>query len=115
LILRFLERGLRNADAHANVVVDVEGDLQVKLRDGAVETVIPNQVYGRTAGLRSVLDGVDIAMDHASIRDLERKGYDASNEPMPLCPRASSSALLRNSPKSTPRDGCRRSNDANTR
>jgi hypothetical protein len=72
LILRFLERRLRNAEAHANVVVDVQGTLQVKQRDGTVETVIPNHVYGRAAGLRSVLDGVDVAMNHASIRDKEK-------------------------------------------
>jgi hypothetical protein len=83
LILRFLERGLRNAEAHANVVVDVQGTLQVKQRDGTVETVIPNHVYGRTAGLRSVLDGVDVALNHASIRDTEKHTFDLLREPMP--------------------------------
>jgi hypothetical protein len=83
LILRFLERGLRNADAHANAIVDAEGNLQVRLRDGTVETFVPNHVYGRTAGLRSVLDGIDIAMNHASIRDKEQKGLDPTVGPMP--------------------------------
>jgi hypothetical protein len=83
LILRFLERGLRNAEAHANVVVDVEGNLRVRQKDGTTETVIPNQVYGCTAGLRSVLDGVDIAMNHASIRDNEQHGRNPAAMPMP--------------------------------
>jgi SEC-C motif len=83
LILRFLERRLRNAEAHANVVVDVQGTLQVKQRDGTVKTVIPNHVYGRTAGLRSVLDGVDVAMNHASIRDKEKHTRDLLSKPMP--------------------------------
>jgi hypothetical protein len=83
LILRFLERNLRNADAHANVIFDDRGILHVKLRDGAVETFLPNHVYGRTAGLRSVLDGVDIAMNHASIRDTEHNS-DLLSKPRPL-------------------------------
>jgi SEC-C motif len=83
LILRFLERGLRNAEAHANVVVEVDGNLRVRQRDGTTETVNPNQVYGRTAGLRSLLDGVDIALNHAAIRDHERQGRDPATIPMP--------------------------------
>jgi hypothetical protein len=73
LILRFLARELRNADAHANVIVDGQGTLHVKLKDGTVQKAIPNQVYGATAGLRSVLDGIDIAVNHASIRDAEKQ------------------------------------------
>lgn len=82
LILRFLERNLRNAEAHANVFVDAKGALRVRLRDGSVETLIPNHVYGRTAGLRSVLDGVDIAMNHARSRDHQKHPPDLTG-PMP--------------------------------
>ena len=83
LLLRFLERALRNAEAHANVIVDFHGTLQVKLKDGTVESVYPNQVYGRTTGLRSILDGVDIAMNHASIVDNEKHVADLINKPIP--------------------------------
>ena len=72
LILRFLERDLRNADAHANVAVDARGNLRVRNNDGTIAVVVPNQMYGRTAGMRSLLDGIDVAMNHAFIRDLER-------------------------------------------
>lgn len=83
LILRFLERGLRNAEAHANVVIDAHGTLQVRLRDGSIDAVSPNHAYGRTTGLRSLLDGVDIAMNHASIRDKERHLAILHDAPMP--------------------------------
>jgi hypothetical protein len=76
LILRFLERDLRNADAHANVVLDAMGNLRVRNKDGTISVVVPNQVYGRTAGMRSLLDGIDVAMNHAFIRDLERDPRD---------------------------------------
>ncbi len=76
LILRFLERDLRNADAHANVVLDAMGNLRVRNRDGTTVVVVPNQIYGRTAGMRSLLDGIDVAMNHAFIRDLERDPRD---------------------------------------
>jgi hypothetical protein len=83
LLGRFLDRNLRNADAHSNVVVAEDGTLLVKMRDGMLETVIPNHAYGRTAGLRSILDGVDVALNHAFIREKERTPYDLSTEPRP--------------------------------
>lgn len=83
LILRFLARELRNAEAHANVIVDGQGTLHVKSKDGTVLTAIPNHVYGATAGLRSVLDGIDIAVNHTSIQDTEKK-TDLLSRPVPL-------------------------------
>jgi hypothetical protein len=71
LLLLFTERSLRNADAHVNVVVDRQGALAIAFEDGSVETFDPNQIYGKTMGLRSALDGLDIAMTVIKMRDVD--------------------------------------------
>jgi hypothetical protein len=70
LLLTFVERRLRNADAHANVIVDSTGDLVVQLEDGSHESFRPNEIYGKAMGLRSALDGVDIATTVVFTRDI---------------------------------------------
>jgi hypothetical protein len=60
-----------------------DGRLWLKQRDGTVRTVEPNETYGRTAGLRSILDGVDVAINHVSIQDTERRLPELAGASMP--------------------------------
>ena len=63
LLRLFVQRELRNADAHARTAVGGRGELIVRDEDGRSMTVIANHVFGATAGLRSALDGIDVAVN----------------------------------------------------
>jgi len=63
LLRLFVQRELRNADAHARTAVGGRGELIVRDEDGRPMTVIANHVFGATAGLRSALDGIDVAVN----------------------------------------------------
>lgn len=70
LLLEFVERELRNAGGHANVVLLGSGKLLVRLSDGTSTTMVANHIYGKTAGLRSALNGVDTAINLTHAREV---------------------------------------------
>jgi hypothetical protein len=61
LLRLFVRRELRNADAHARTAVGGRGELIVRDENGRAVTVVADHVFGATAGLRSALDGIDVA------------------------------------------------------
>ena len=70
LLGSFVRPALRNAQAHARIAVGGAGELIAREADGTTTVLIPNHVYGVTAGLRSALDGVDVAINVLYVRDL---------------------------------------------
>lgn len=70
LVLEFLEGRLRNARAHANVAVGGSGELTVRLEDGSTAIAIADEVFGKTVGLRSALDGIDTAINVLHLREI---------------------------------------------
>jgi hypothetical protein len=63
LLSPLIRREWRNADAHERAVAGPAGDLILRLEDGSIEQVDANRVFGETAMLRSVLDGIDAAVN----------------------------------------------------
>jgi hypothetical protein len=62
LLESFVRADLRNAIAHQRAAVGGAGELIIKHDDGTLTSLNPNQVWGATSGLRSALDGVDVAV-----------------------------------------------------
>jgi hypothetical protein len=74
LLAPLIRREWRNADAHERAVAGPAGDLILRLEDGSVEQVDANHIFGETAMLRSVLDGIDAAANiFFAINLMERK------------------------------------------
>jgi len=63
LIVPLVRREWRNADAHARATVSPTGQLAVRLDDGSTEEINPDAVHRDVAMLRSVLDGIDAAVN----------------------------------------------------
>jgi hypothetical protein len=70
LLASFVPRELRNADAHESATTGASGELIIRNDDRTTQTVDANDVFGRTASLRSALDGVDVAVNLFFATDL---------------------------------------------
>jgi hypothetical protein len=81
LLESFVRADMRNAIAHQRAAVGGGGELIIRNEDGTLTTLIPNHVFGTTAGLRSALDGVDVAVSlyfgHAVTPHLDPRTFRA--------------------------------------